>query len=124
GHAGGAELVLLPSVGLERDRLRGARLPPAIRSLRDRTARGLGGGAGLRAGPREGSRSRGAWADRRPGPMSTRHALRTLARGALRPPDNDSAFLLDPHRRAVPTERMARYGDDFEVDLAVVGAGA
>ncbi len=56
--------------------------------------------------------------------MSRLHSLRTLARGALRPPENDSAFLLDPHRRAVPTERMARYADDFEVDLAIVGAGA
>ncbi len=52
------------------------------------------------------------------------HGLRTLARGALRPPDNDSAFLLDVHRRAVPRERMARYDDDYAVDLAIVGAGA
>ncbi len=52
------------------------------------------------------------------------HRLRTLARGALRPPDNDSAFLLDVHRRAVPTERMARYDDDYAVDLLIVGAGA
>jgi choline dehydrogenase-like flavoprotein len=52
------------------------------------------------------------------------HGLRTLARGALRPPDNDSAFLLDPHRRAVPTVRMARYDPSYEVDLAIVGAGA
>ncbi|HWD63858.1 MAG TPA: GMC family oxidoreductase [Solirubrobacteraceae bacterium] len=56
--------------------------------------------------------------------MSLRHTLHTLARGSLRPPDNDSAFLLDVHRRAVPTERMARYDDSYEVDLAVVGAGA
>jgi choline dehydrogenase-like flavoprotein len=53
-----------------------------------------------------------------------RHGLRTLARGALRPPDNDSAFLLDVHRRAVPRERMARYDDDYSVDLVIVGAGA
>ncbi len=52
------------------------------------------------------------------------HRLRTLARGALRPPDNDSAFLLDVHRRRVPTERMARYDDDYPVDLLIVGAGA
>jgi choline dehydrogenase-like flavoprotein len=56
--------------------------------------------------------------------MSRRHELRTLLRGALRPPDNDSAFLLDVHRRAVPTERMARYDDSFSVDLVIVGAGA
>jgi len=53
-----------------------------------------------------------------------RHDLRTLARGALRPPDNDSAFLLDVHRRAVPQERMARYDDDYPVDMVIVGAGA
>ena len=56
--------------------------------------------------------------------MSLRHGLRTLARGALRPPENDSAFLLDVHRRAVPRERMARYGDSYGVDLVIVGAGA
>jgi len=56
--------------------------------------------------------------------VSTRHALRTLLRGALRPPENDSAFLLDVHRRAVPTERMRRYGDSDEVDLVIVGCGA
>ena len=52
------------------------------------------------------------------------HGLRTMLRGGLRPPDNDSAFLLDVHRRAVPRARMARYDDDYEVDLAIVGAGA
>jgi choline dehydrogenase-like flavoprotein len=56
--------------------------------------------------------------------VTLRHTVRTLARGALRPPENDSAFLLDPHRRAVPRERMARYDDGYEVDLAIVGAGA
>src|SRR5947209_4118057 len=50
--------------------------------------------------------------------------IRTLFRGALRPPDNDSAFLLDVHRRAVPRERMARYDDSYPVDLAIVGCGA
>jgi choline dehydrogenase-like flavoprotein len=53
-----------------------------------------------------------------------RYRVRTLARGALRPPGNDSAFLLDVHRRAVPRERMARYDDSYPVDLAIVGAGA
>jgi choline dehydrogenase-like flavoprotein len=52
------------------------------------------------------------------------HGLRTLARGAVRPPDNDSAFLLDVHRRAVPQERMARYDDTYPVDIVIVGAGA
>ena len=41
------------------------------------------------------------------------------------PADNDSRFLLDPHRRGLPNlPRMARYRDDDEVDLVVVGAGA
>jgi choline dehydrogenase-like flavoprotein len=44
--------------------------------------------------------------------------------GARRPPENDSAFLLDVHRRAVPTERMRRYRDDDEVDLVIIGCGA
>jgi choline dehydrogenase-like flavoprotein len=52
------------------------------------------------------------------------HGVRTLARGALRPPENDSAFLLDVHRRAVPRDRMARYDTDYAVDLVIVGAGA
>ena len=52
------------------------------------------------------------------------HGLRTLPRGALRPPDNDSAFLLDVHRRAVPRHRMAHYDTDYTVDLVIVGAGA
>jgi choline dehydrogenase-like flavoprotein len=55
---------------------------------------------------------------------STRHRLRTVLQGALRPPDNDSAFLLDVHRRGVPRERMARYRDTDLIDLAIVGAGA
>jgi choline dehydrogenase-like flavoprotein len=51
-------------------------------------------------------------------------ALGNFWKGARRPPDNDSAWLLDPHRRAVPTEHMARYSDSDEVDLAIVGCGA
>ncbi|MGN6171176.1 MAG: GMC family oxidoreductase [Solirubrobacteraceae bacterium] len=50
--------------------------------------------------------------------------MRTFPQGALRPPDNDSAFLLDVHRRAVPRERMAHYDDSYAVDLVIVGAGA
>jgi choline dehydrogenase-like flavoprotein len=56
--------------------------------------------------------------------LPSRHGIRTLARGAVRPPDNDSAFLLDVDRRAVPRERMARYDDAYPVDLVIVGAGA
>ena len=41
------------------------------------------------------------------------------------PVDNDSAFLLDPHKRGLQNlDRMARYDDDDVVDLVVVGAGA
>lgn len=57
--------------------------------------------------------------------MSSRaHRLRTLAGGALRPPENDSAFVLDVHRRAALQEQMARYDDSHSIDLAIVGAGA
>ncbi|HEU0192958.1 MAG TPA: GMC family oxidoreductase [Gaiellales bacterium] len=42
-----------------------------------------------------------------------------------RPPANDSAYLLDPHRRAVPgLERMRRYGEGHDVDMLIVGCGA
>jgi choline dehydrogenase-like flavoprotein len=48
-----------------------------------------------------------------------------LLKGSVRPADNDSAFLLDPHRRHVPgAARMRRYDMDDPVDLVVVGAGA
>lgn len=51
--------------------------------------------------------------------------LRALAKGAIGPTDNDSRYLLDPHRRGLPNvDRMARYADDDEVDLVIVGAGA
>ncbi|HEY0391533.1 MAG TPA: GMC oxidoreductase [Solirubrobacterales bacterium] len=46
-------------------------------------------------------------------------------KGAARPPENDSAFLLDRHRRAVPgRERMRRYRDPDPVDMLIVGCGA
>ncbi len=52
-------------------------------------------------------------------------STRRLAKGALFPADNDSAFLLDVHRRGIPgRDTMRRYRDDDEVDLVVVGAGA
>jgi choline dehydrogenase-like flavoprotein len=51
--------------------------------------------------------------------------LRVALKGARRPPENDSAFLLDPHRRAVPGRaRMRRYASDDPVDMLIVGAGA
>jgi choline dehydrogenase-like flavoprotein len=50
---------------------------------------------------------------------------RGLLKGAVGPRDNDSRYLLDVHRRDLPGEAtMRRYGDDDEVDLVVVGAGA
>jgi choline dehydrogenase-like flavoprotein len=50
---------------------------------------------------------------------------RTLFKGAVRPEGNDSAWLLDQHRRGVPGRaRMARYRDEDAVDLAIVGHGA
>jgi choline dehydrogenase-like flavoprotein len=41
------------------------------------------------------------------------------------PRENDSPFLLHPHRRGLQNlHRMARYRDDDAVDLVIVGAGA
>ncbi|HEY4281102.1 MAG TPA: GMC family oxidoreductase [Conexibacter sp.] len=47
------------------------------------------------------------------------------ARGAVRPEANDSAWLLHPHRRAIPQrETMARHPVNAPVDLLIVGCGA
>jgi choline dehydrogenase-like flavoprotein len=50
----------------------------------------------------------------------------SLIKGATRmPADNDSAWLLDPHRRGLQNlDRMRRYDRDGGVDLLIVGAGA
>ncbi len=54
-----------------------------------------------------------------------KNSTRRLAKGALFPDDNDSAFLLDVHRRGIPgRDTMRRYQDHDEVDLVIVGAGA
>jgi choline dehydrogenase-like flavoprotein len=51
--------------------------------------------------------------------------LTSLLRGSMGPADNDSRFLLDVHRRALPgAHSMRRYSDGDEVDLCIVGAGA
>ena len=43
----------------------------------------------------------------------------------LMPRDNDSPFLLDPHKRGLQNlDRMAQYRDEDAVDLVVIGAGA
>ncbi|HEX4521850.1 MAG TPA: GMC family oxidoreductase [Gaiellaceae bacterium] len=48
-----------------------------------------------------------------------------MLKGSSPPAGNDSAFLLDPHRRGVPgRERMRRFSNEEEVDLVIVGAGA
>jgi hypothetical protein len=50
---------------------------------------------------------------------------RGILKGSIGPRDNDSRFLLDVHSRDLPGEAtMARYRDDDEVDLVIVGAGA
>ncbi|MGW5668217.1 GMC family oxidoreductase [Micromonospora sp. NPDC003776] len=57
--------------------------------------------------------------------MSVRDLLRTMLKGSVGPEDNDSRYLLDVHSRQLPGEAtMCRYGDNDEVDLVVVGAGA
>jgi choline dehydrogenase-like flavoprotein len=46
-------------------------------------------------------------------------------KGAVGPEENDSRWLLDPHKRGVPgVQSMRRYRDEDEVDLAIVGCGA
>jgi choline dehydrogenase-like flavoprotein len=51
--------------------------------------------------------------------------IRRLLKGAAGPVGNDSRWLLNPHRRAVPqVAAMRRFRDDEEVDLCIVGAGA
>ena len=50
----------------------------------------------------------------------------SLIKGVTRmPPDNDSPWLLHPHRRGLQNlDRMRRYGPSDTVDLVIVGAGA
>jgi choline dehydrogenase-like flavoprotein len=50
---------------------------------------------------------------------------RSWLKGAVGPEENDSRWLLDPHKRGVPgVETMRRYRDEDEVDLAIIGCGA
>src|SRR4029078_5748382 len=102
-------------VGVERDRLRGARVPARLCALwkpapAERRYRGMGGWRGVRA---------------RPGPRHERARAR-LIKGALRMPvENDSPWLLDMHERGLQTpDGMASYPQHEPVDLVVVGAGA
>ena len=51
--------------------------------------------------------------------------LRSVLKGSYRTAGNDSAWLLDPHRRGVPNrDRMQHYDDADAVDICIVGAGA
>ena len=101
---GRARRVLLAPLGVERDRLRWTRLPPRLRrfGLGARAARALGGTTRVYAiDPVSDVRERA---------LSERCVCVSLWKGALRPPENDSAFLLDPHRRGFPgRERMRSY---------------
>ncbi|HTU29324.1 MAG TPA: GMC family oxidoreductase [Solirubrobacteraceae bacterium] len=48
-----------------------------------------------------------------------------LVKASARPEENDSAWLLDVHRRGIPgAASMARYADADEVDMVIIGAGA
>jgi choline dehydrogenase-like flavoprotein len=52
-------------------------------------------------------------------PLAPRHGIRG------EPAENDSRWLLHPHRRAIPGRAtMRRYADDEVVDLVIVGCGA
>src|SRR5438067_10793584 len=106
---------------MERDRLRRACLSARLQPLREpppagRRARGLGGPGGLRRGSRP-PRARGP---------TVVTPLGSLVKGATRMPrENDSPWLLHPHRRGLQNlERMRRYSQREEVDLLIVGAGA
>ncbi|HET9074440.1 MAG TPA: NAD(P)-binding protein, partial [Solirubrobacteraceae bacterium] len=49
----------------------------------------------------------------------------SLIKRSPRPFENDSAWLLDVHRRGIPgADQMARYRDEEQVDMVIVGAGA
>ncbi len=115
GHALRARRVLRASLGVERDRLRRTALPARLHAPGGDARRARRRGGDLRASIRSGH------ADAGPSDGATRR----VRQGRGRPRDNDSRYLLDPHRRGVPNvDRMARYADDDEVDLAIVGAGA
>src|SRR3954468_14294719 len=112
GHAVRRAGVLLAPVGLERDRLRRARISAGVRRVRLAASR--------RDGERGGRRGR----PRRSGARHPR--ARDAVKGSLAMPrENDSAFLLHPPKRGLQNlGRMARYRDEDVVDLVIVGAGA
>ena len=121
--------VLLPPLGVERDRLPGAGLPARLPQPRRRRARTLGG----RRPDAIATRSRSPTASRRPAPSTHDRARATSDRfrersdyAAIRA-RNESAWLI-PNDGSRTDHRlradMRRYADDDEVDLVVVGAGA
>ena len=117
-----AERVLLAPVGVERDRLRRPGVSARLRAPRRRAARAWEGAAAFERDPvkdlasarggREARASRGG----REATASTTCGRSHAARCGR--PENDSAFLLDVHRRAVPTERMARYDDSTTTSIS------
>ena len=115
--------VLLPPVGLERDRLRRPGLPARIH------APGRPGASA--AAVLEPFERPGAYAadpvreDGRQGWSRWVTSCAGCSRARVGPRDNDSRYLLDVHRRDLPGEAtMRRFADDDEVDLVIVGAGA
>src|SRR5581483_10788442 len=106
--------LLLASLGLERDRLRGAGLSPGLQGPRARPPGELGTPGGRR--PRSGSLGAAG---------RTGHAT-MIGRDGVRA-RNESAWLLpDDGRRTNHRLRrdMRRFGDDDEVDMVIVGCGA
>ena len=96
------------------------RLSARLMRARRRPARTLPGREARDADPVRADERRRATDERRDGRPGRRHsALRALAKGSLRPAENDSRFLLDLHRRACRPPRMARYRDAYEVDLVI-----
>ena len=98
-HARDPGRVLLPPVGVERDRLRRAGLPAGLHAPRARSARSS------------------PTSDRAPPPripvarrVGAAAVIRGLLKGSIGPEANDSRFLLDVHRRDLPgQDTMARY---------------
>src|SRR5579884_2524691 len=122
--------LLLAPLGVERDRLRRARLPPRLQEPGARPARGVGGPRAGRRRPRAVGRAGGPGTGRPSAPRAP--AARALSRRRHRLVSgvrarNESAWLLPndgsrTNRRLV--ERMRRFRTDEEVDLVVVGCGA
>ena len=112
---GVAQRVLLAPVGVQRDRLRRPRLPAGLRGcLGARTARAVGVPEAFEQDP----------VRRRRAGARVMAGSRAWPRGPSSREENDSAFLLDPHRRAVPGRaRMPRYATTTRWTCVIVGCG-